>query len=254
VCVIVVRSAGRFRLSGGRRAHIGPVGAAAYGVLTWVFQSGHLGSVLGFVGYGGVVGWLPLFMFVLLFGLSMDCHIFILSRVREGWAAGVTPDKAISAGIAASAGVVRSAAVIMIAVFSIYITLSAIEFKVLGLGMAVAILIAATLVRGVLLPAAMSLLGRRAWAAPGWLERLGRLADDLPEAWLRSGSRVPAALVGAERAEGLDFSVHLTWPGEVGEVCDPEAEPLRGTRSRPQPSHRPRRRAGRSRALLQVGM
>jgi RND superfamily putative drug exporter len=142
---------------------------ASYGVLTWVFQDGNLSSLLGFTPYGGVAGWLPLFMFVVLFGLSMDYHIFILSRIRERWLAGAGPKEAIVGGIAASAGVVTSAAVIMTAVFSIFITLSAIENKMMGVGMAAAILIDATIVRGLLLPAAMSLLGERAWQLPGWL-------------------------------------------------------------------------------------
>lgn len=127
--------------------------AAALGVLTWVFQDGHFAGVLGFTSYGGVVGWLPLFMFVMLLGLSMDYHIFILSRIRERGS--------VVSGTAASAGVVTSAAVIMVAVFGVFVTLSAIEYKMLGVGMAMAILIDATLVRGVLLPAALTLLGRR---------------------------------------------------------------------------------------------
>ena len=142
---------------------------AAYGVLTWVFQDGHLGSLLGFTSYGGVVDWLPLFMFVLLFGLSMDYHIFILSRIQERRTAGADAKTAIIEGVAHSAGVVTSAAVIMTAVFSVFVVLDAIEYKMLGLGMAMAILIDATLVRGVLLPATMALLGDRAWLAPRWL-------------------------------------------------------------------------------------
>ncbi|MFG2058022.1 MMPL family transporter [Micromonospora sp. NPDC048930] len=136
---------------------------AAYGVLTWVFQDGHLESVLGFTSYGGVVSWLPLFMFVLLFGLSMDYHVFILSRVRERWAAGAEPRQAVVAGVGGSSGVVTSAAVIMTAVFGVFLALSAIEYKMLGLGMAAAIVIDATVVRGVLLPAALAVLGDRAW-------------------------------------------------------------------------------------------
>ena len=140
---------------------------AAYGVVTWGFQDGHLGSALGFTSYDGIVSWLPLFMFVILFGLSMDYHIFILSRIRERWTAGAQPKEAIIRGISSSAGVVTSAAVIMVAVFSIFVTLTAIEYKMLGVGMAVAVLIDATLVRGVLLPAVLSLLGSSAWAFPG---------------------------------------------------------------------------------------
>ncbi|MFI9045877.1 MMPL family transporter [Streptomyces sp. NPDC053427] len=138
---------------------------AAYGVLVWVFQDGNLGSVLGFTSYGGVVSWLPLFMFLILFGLSMDYHIFILSRIKERWLGGAPPREAVVSGIAASAGVVSSAALIMTGVFTVFLTLSAIEYKMLGLGMALAVLLDATVVRGVLLPAAMALLGERAWSA-----------------------------------------------------------------------------------------
>lgn len=134
---------------------------AAYGVLTWIFQDGHFASLLGFTPYGGVVGWLPMFMFVLLLGLSMDYHIFILSRIRERRAEGAVA--AIVRGTGTSAGVVSSAAVIMVGVFSVFITLSAIEYKMMGVGMAVAVLIDATLVRGVLLPAFLALLGERVW-------------------------------------------------------------------------------------------
>lgn len=136
---------------------------AACGVLTWIFQDGHLGGLLGFTSYGGVVSWVPLFLFVLLFGLSMDYHIFILSRIRERFRAGVGARAAVVEGTARSAGVVTTAALIMTAVFSVFVTLSAIEEKMLGVGMAVAVLIDATVVRGVLLPAALSLLGGRAW-------------------------------------------------------------------------------------------
>ncbi|MER6665002.1 MMPL family transporter [Amycolatopsis japonica] len=134
---------------------------AAYGVLTWIFQDGHFASLLGFTPYGGVVGWLPMFMFVLLLGLSMDYHIFILSRIRERRVEGAVA--AIVRGTGTSAGVVSGAAVIMVGVFSVFITLSAIEYKMMGVGMAVAVLIDATLVRGVLLPAFLASLGERAW-------------------------------------------------------------------------------------------
>ncbi|HEX2143236.1 MAG TPA: MMPL family transporter [Glycomyces sp.] len=136
---------------------------AACGALAWVFQGGHLEGLLGFTSYGGVVSWIPLFMFIILFGLSMDYHIFVLSRVAERRRSGATNADAIIGGTAASAGVVSSAALIMTGVFSVFVTLSAIEYKMLGLGMALAIFIDATIVRGVLLPAAMSLLGDRAW-------------------------------------------------------------------------------------------
>lgn len=153
---------------------------AAYGVLVAVFQGGRLESLLGFNAYGGVVSWLPLFMFIILFGLSMDYHIFILSRIRERWTGSAggrdASREAILGGVAASAGVVTSAAVIMVGVFSVFTTLSAIEYKMLGTGMAVAILIDATVVRGVLLPASLALLGDRAWTMPG---RWGRARESV---------------------------------------------------------------------------
>jgi RND superfamily putative drug exporter len=143
---------------------------AAYGLMVLIFQDGHLEKLLGFSAYGGITPWLPLFMFVLLFGLSMDYHVFILSRIRELWLGGASAKDAVTSGIARSAGVVTSAAVIMVAVFSIFATLGMIEFKIFGVGMAVAVLIDATVVRGVLLPAGLALLGDRAWGL-GWGSR-----------------------------------------------------------------------------------
>jgi RND superfamily putative drug exporter len=151
---------------------------AAYGVLTWIFQDGNLGSLLGFQSYGGVVDWIPLFMFALLFGLSMDYHIFVLSRIRERWTAGVPTRFAVVDGIGSSAGVVTGAAVIMAGVFSVFVVLSAIEYKMLGVGMATAIIIDATLVRGILLPASIALLGERAWTLPRVRAARGRFARE----------------------------------------------------------------------------
>ncbi|WP_410610104.1 MMPL family transporter [Amycolatopsis sp. lyj-109] len=136
---------------------------AAYGVLTLVFQDGFLAPLLGFTPYGGVLGWLPMFLFVLLFGLSTDYHVFILSRIRERRLSGTPVRQAIVEGTASSSGVVTSAALIMTGVFSVFLSLAAIEYKMLGLGMAFAILLDATIVRGVLLPAALALFGDRLW-------------------------------------------------------------------------------------------
>jgi RND superfamily putative drug exporter len=155
---------------------------AAYGLLTLIFQDGHLSGLLGFSPYGGIVTWMPLFLFVLLFGLSMDYHVFILSRIRELRLRGWTTPQSITGGIAGSAGVVTSAAVIMVAVFSIFATLSLIEFKMFGVAMAAAVLIDATVVRGVLMPAAMSLLGERNWYLPGWLSWLPGQQKAVPAA------------------------------------------------------------------------
>ncbi|QPL92681.1 MMPL family transporter [Streptomyces clavuligerus] len=136
---------------------------AAYGVVVLGFQDGHLSGLLDFQSSGGVVNWLPLFMFAILFGLSMDYHVFILSRIHERWQRGEDALTAVTRGVSGSAGVITSAAVVMIAVFALFSTLSLVEYKMLGVGMAVAVLIDATLVRGVLLPAALALLGDRAW-------------------------------------------------------------------------------------------
>ncbi len=139
---------------------------AAYGLITLVFQDGRWQGLLGYTGFGGIIWWVPLMMFVFLFGISMDYHVFILSRIRELWARGSSPKQAITGGIASSAGVVTSAALIMAAVFSIFTTLPVVELKILGVGTAAAILIDATAIRGVLLPAALALLGDRAWGRP----------------------------------------------------------------------------------------
>jgi len=148
---------------------------AAYGVLVYVFQNGHFENVLGFQSNGGVTSWLPLFMFVVLFGLSMDYHVFILSRVREAVDRGMRTEDAVSYGIKSTAGVVTSAAFVMVAVFSIFATLSVIDLKEMGVGLAVAIAIDATIVRAVLLPATMKLLGEWNWYLPqklAWLPKV----------------------------------------------------------------------------------
>jgi RND superfamily putative drug exporter len=150
---------------------------AAYGVITLIFQDGHLQSLLDFTSYGAIVPWVPLFMFVFLFGLSMDYHVFILSRIRELRSGGTSTRDAVVGGISSSAGVVTSAAVIMVAVFTILATLSIIQLQMLGVGLAVAVLIDATLVRGILVPSALALLGERIWWLPRWLSWLpGRTA------------------------------------------------------------------------------
>ena len=137
--------------------------ACAYGLLVLVFQHHWFDGVLGTTTNGAIVAWLPLFLFVILFGLSMDYHVFVLSRIREAVQRGASPEDAISEGVRTSAGVVTSAAVVMMAAFGIFATLSTIDMKQLGIGLASAVAIDATIVRGVLLPATLQLLGRRAW-------------------------------------------------------------------------------------------
>ncbi|MFI5065435.1 MAG: MMPL family transporter, partial [Streptosporangiales bacterium] len=146
--------------------------AASYGLLTLVFQHGRVASSLGLVSYGAIVPWIPLFMFVFLFGLSMDYHVFILSRIAELRRRGASTPDAVVGGVASSAGVVTSAAVIMVAVFSIFATLSLVQLQMLGVGLGVAVLLDATVVRGVLLPACLALLGERSWYLPRWLRWL----------------------------------------------------------------------------------
>jgi RND superfamily putative drug exporter len=147
---------------------------AAYGLLVLVFQDGVGHSLLGFQGTSQITSWLPLFLFVVLFGLSMDYHVFILSRVREAVDRGMSARDAALHGVRSTAGVVTSAALVMVGVFAIFGTLSILEFKQMGVGLAAAILIDATVIRGVLLPATLSLLGERAWYMPAWGRRGAR--------------------------------------------------------------------------------
>ena len=155
--------------------------AAAYGVLVLVFQHGFGNGLLGFSSAPGIDPVIPLLLFVILFGLSMDYHVFILSRIRETFDRGASIDDAISHGIKSSAGVVTSAAIVMVAVFSIFATLSMLFFKQFGVGLATAILLDATIVRAVLLPATMKLLGERNWYLPKWLDWLPGPASDIAE-------------------------------------------------------------------------
>jgi uncharacterized membrane protein YdfJ with MMPL/SSD domain len=154
--------------------------AAAMGVVTWVFQDGNLEGLLDFQSTGAISSWFPLMLFVILFGLSMDYHVFILSRIKEAFDRGETTDEAVAHGIKSTAGVVSAAALVMVGVFSIFATLSFIDMKQFGVGLAVAVLIDATLVRGVMLPAAMKLLGDRNWYLPSWLEWLPRFEHEAP--------------------------------------------------------------------------
>lgn len=146
--------------------------AAAFGVMVAVFQHGWGASLVGGRGVGAIESWIPLFAFVILFGLSMDYHVFVVSRIREAHDRGLPIREAVTHGVATSAGVVTSAAVIMVAVFAVLATLSMTTFKQLGVGLAVAILLDATVVRAVLLPAVLCTLGDRTWWLPRWLSFL----------------------------------------------------------------------------------
>jgi RND superfamily putative drug exporter len=145
---------------------------AAYGILVLVFQHGWGKGLLGFEFTGGIDPFLPILLFVILFGLSMDYHVFILSRVREGYDSGMDTETAVAHGIKSTAGVVTSAAIVMVGVFAIFGSLQAMIFKQFGVGLAAAILIDATIVRAILLPASMKLLGDWNWYLPKWLEWL----------------------------------------------------------------------------------
>ena len=167
---------------------------ASYGVLVLVFQHHWAQGALDFRSDGAIISWLPLFLFVVLFGLSMDYHVFILSRVREGVDSGMSTETALRYGIGRTAGVVSAAALVMVGVFSLFGTASALDLKEAGVGLAVAVLLDATVVRGVLLPATMQLLGERNWYLPGWL------------AWL------PRASLEGETLEGGAADAHAVGP------------------------------------------
>ena len=156
---------------------------AAYGILVAVFQWGWGESLLDFESNGGITPWLPMFLFVILFGLSMDYHVFILSRIREAYDRGLSTEDAVAHGIKTTAGTVTSAAVVMVGVFGVFAILPLIDMKEMGVGLAAAVLIDATIIRGVLLPATMKLLGDWNWYLPRWLEWLPRLEHEpAPEA------------------------------------------------------------------------
>ncbi len=184
---------------------------AAYGVLTWVFQDGHFENLLGFESNGGVTAWLPIFLFVILFGLSMDYHVFILSRVKEAVDRGMKTEDAVAHSIKATASTVTSAAIVMVAVFGIFATLSFIDFKQMGVGLAVAILIDATIVRAVLLPATMKLLGKWNWYLPSKLNWLPEFRHEGSRARARGGL-APSATPVATSAVPARSAVDGAWP------------------------------------------
>jgi uncharacterized membrane protein YdfJ with MMPL/SSD domain len=173
--------------------------SAAYGILVGVFQHGWLAGPLGFQTNGAIVSWLPLFLFVVLFGLSMDYHVFILSRIMELRGAGAGTDDAVRLGITRTAGTVTSAALIMVAVFGLFATLSTIMMQQLGFGLAVAVLLDATVIRAVLVPSTMKLLGEWNWYLPAWL------------AWLPSAE-------GGELVRSVDVDEQVGVDIEDGDV------------------------------------
>jgi uncharacterized membrane protein YdfJ with MMPL/SSD domain len=161
-------------------------------VLVAIFQHGWGARLFGAEASGGITSWLPLFLFVVLFGLSMDYHVFILSRVKELVDRGEPTASAVERGIKATAGTVTSAAVVMVAVFAIFASLSLVDVKQAGVGLGIAVLLDATIIRGVLLPAAMALLGEWNWYLPRWLQ------------WLPGGRPSVESSRPQERTEAVD--------------------------------------------------
>lgn len=162
---------------------------ASYGILIWIFQQGHLQSVLGFHSDGAVVAWLPLFMFAVLFGLSMDYHVFIVSRIKELHDRGLSSADAVGEGIRSTAGTVTAAAAVMVAVFAIFAWLPTLDIKELGVGLAAAVLLDATIIRGILLPATMKLLGDWNWYLPSRLAWLPHVSLDAARVGASDGAR-----------------------------------------------------------------
>ena len=164
---------------------------AAYGLIVAVFQWDWVCERAQLPGDRGIASWLPMFLFVILFGLSMDYRVFILSRVKEYFDRGMSTEDAVAAGSRSTAGVVTSAAVVMVFVFGVFALMPILDMKEMGIGLAAAVLIDATIVRAVLLPATMTLLGKRNWYLPTWLEWLPRLEP---------GASVDVPVIDAEPA------------------------------------------------------
>jgi uncharacterized membrane protein YdfJ with MMPL/SSD domain len=183
---------------------------AAYGLVVWIFQDGHLEGLLDFHSVGTITAWLPLFLFVVLFGLSMDYHVFILTRIREAYDRGMSTEAAVAHGLRTTAGVVTSAAAVMVAVFAIFATLSFLDFKEMGVGLAAAILIDATIIRGILLPATMKLLGERNWYLPRALEWLPRVGLEGSAPGVRTSPRYARRSANSPAGAGAEGSVRPT--------------------------------------------
>ncbi|WP_431033798.1 MMPL family transporter [Streptomyces sp. P6-2-1] len=195
---------------------------AAYGVMTAVFQKGWGDGLVGTTAVGAVESWMPLFVFVVLFGLSMDYHVFVVSRIQEAHGRGLDNRAAVAHGIRSTAGVVTSAGLIMVAVFAVFGTLSMQDFKQLGVGLAVAVLLDATLVRAALLPSVMVLLGRANWWLPRWLRWLPQLghgeetATPLPAQGTPLPQAAPPAAPGASTTGAGATGAGATGAGATG--------------------------------------
>jgi putative drug exporter of the RND superfamily len=165
--------------------------AAAFGVMVLVFQEGWFAAPLGIEPGGVIESWVPIFVFTILFGLSMDYHLFILTRIKEARDRGLSSRAAVARGISVTSGTITSAASIMVVVFAVFVTFKFVFIQQLGLGLAVAVFIDATLIRSVLLPATMTLLGDWNWWLPRWL-------GWLPKITIEGGSAEPELPLGAE--------------------------------------------------------
>ena len=163
---------------------------AAYGAVVLVFQDGWFGSLLGVRPTSAIQNWIPIFIFTVLFGLSMDYEVFILSRVKEFVDHGADTRLAVARGLSVTAGTVTSAAAIMVVVFAVFMTLRLVIIRELGLGLAVAVLVDATVIRTVLLPATMRLLGEWNWYLPPFLRWLPRIRVEVEP--VRPGEPDPA--------------------------------------------------------------
>ena len=198
--------------------------AAAYGALVLVFQNGWGKGLLGFVPPGGIISWLPIFLFVILFGLSMDYHVFILSRIREAFDRGMTTDDAVTHGIKATAGVVTSAALVMFGVFSIFATLQFMFLKEFGVGLAVAVLVDATIVRAVLLPA---------------IDEAARRLELVPAQVARVAARLSTTARRPSRSHRRARSRRLLPSRRDLDACPPRPAPCsRGRADPPNPDNR----------------
>jgi uncharacterized membrane protein YdfJ with MMPL/SSD domain len=187
--------------------------AAAFGVMVLVFRDGWFADQLGIVPGGVIESWVPIFVFTILFGLSMDYHLFILTRIKEARDRGLDSRAAVARGISVTSGTITSAASIMVVVFAVFVTFSFVFIQQLGLGLAVAVLIDATLIRSVLLPATMTLLGDWNWWLPRWL------------AWLPHIT-IEAEAGQPERLDGGPFQLGAELGAEpVADADRPDPEP-----------------------------
>jgi len=168
---------------------------AAYGLLVLVFQHGYGVDLLGLQRVDAVEAWVPLFLFSVLFGLSMDYQVFLLSRIHERYRQTGDPTDAVVVGVGSTARIITGAALIIVAVFCGFAAGELAMFQQMGLGVAVALLLDATVVRSVLMPATLAILGDRAWYLPRWLGRLPRLTIEAPAA---PAAPVPASESGTE--------------------------------------------------------